>query len=80
MPYAEFIKHIAYHNIAPWGDDWEQSATQSWSAMAPHSKRKMTPADFRPRRKVQQSADQIFGMFKQAALDAEARRKAKSGG
>lgn len=81
MPYAEFVEQIAYYRVEPWGDDWEQSATQSWAAVSPHIKRRMTPADFRPKRKqAAQSADYIFGFFKQLASDAEARRKARGGG
>jgi hypothetical protein len=81
MPYAEFVRHLAYYQMAPWGDDWEQSATQSWAAVSPHVKRKVTPADFRPKRHEKpQTADEIFGVVKQLALDAEARRKARGSG
>jgi hypothetical protein len=83
MSRPEFVSHIAYYQMAPWGDDWEQSATQSWAAVSPHVKRRMSPADFRPNRKrieKPQSPDVIFGFFKQAALEAEERRKAHSGG
>lgn len=81
MTYAEFVRHIAYYRLFPWGDDWAQAGVQAWAAVQPHVKRRMRPEDFKPKPpRRQQSPDYIFGVVKQLAIDAEARRKAKSGG
>jgi hypothetical protein len=80
MPYAEFIKHIAYRNIAPWGDDWKQTSAvcaATTSASTKYKQIDLAPYFPKPRR---QSADEIFDVAKKLAIDAEARRKAKAGG
>lgn len=83
MPYAEFIEQLAYYRVDPWGDDWTQAGTMACASVAPHVKRRVTPQDFipKPKRAIkQQTPDEIFGVMKQLAFDAEARRKARGGG
>jgi hypothetical protein len=82
MTYSEFVHHVAYYRLHPWGDDWQQAGTMAWASVAPHTKKRMTPRDFMPRppRQKPQSPDYIFGVVKQLAIDAEARRKAKGVG
>lgn len=83
MPYSEFIHHIAFHQLFPWGEDWKQAEAISASVMSASTKykwfdiRRFFP---KPKTPKPQSPDHIFGFFKQMALDAEAQRKAKSGG
>jgi hypothetical protein len=39
MSYAEFVHHVAYKRLHPWGDDWLQAGTIAQSAhSAPHVK------------------------------------------
>lgn len=70
MPYAEFVEHIAYYNMAPWGDDWQQAATTAWASAAPHVKKPMKPDDFIPavkRRKPRQTPAQMASILNMMA-------------
>lgn len=81
MDYAEFVHHIAYYQMCPWGDDWDQASVNAWASVQPHIKRRMKPQDFKPKTKSKpQSPDYIFGFFRNLAMGAEAQRKAQSGG
>ena len=62
MPHAEFIQHVAYHRIEPWGDDWQQAGTMAWASVAPHVKRRMRPRDFIPDSRKDEGAS-LGGMF-----------------
>jgi hypothetical protein len=85
MSYAEFVHHIAYYQMAPWGDDWNQAQAVAAAAIAASPKfKRLDLSKFFPKPKrvksQEQSPDVIFGFFKQAALAAEAQRKAQGGG
>lgn len=75
MPYAEFAHHVVYHRLYPWGDEWKQAqaiAAAVISASPKYKRINLGPYFPKP---PSQSADYIFGFFKQLAIDAEARRK-----
>ena len=62
MPYAEFVGHIAYHELLPWGDDWKQTnaLAATISDASPKFKRiDLTPFFPKPR----QQDTSIVGMF-----------------
>lgn len=72
MAYAEFVEQLAYYRSYRWGDDWEQSSTQSWAAIAPHVKRRLKPDDFRPKparltRKPRQTPQQMASLLNMLA-------------
>lgn len=82
MPYAEFVHHVAFYQLCPWGDDWKQTSAIAAAACAASTKFKrinLTEYFPKPKRRKQQeqSAEFIFGVFKQMALDAEARRNSR---
>lgn len=84
MPYAEFVEQIAYYQFAPWGDDWNQAQAVAAAAISASTKFKRVELGRffpKPRRAKsdQQPADYIFGVFRQMAIDSEARRKLSSG-
>lgn len=84
MPYSEFVHHVAFYRMYPWGDDWNQTQAVAAAAISASPKyRRIELTKFFPKPKrpksQQQSPEFIFGFFKQLALDAEARRKQTSG-
>lgn len=83
MPYSEFVHHIAFHRLFPWGEDWKQTEAIAASVISASPKyKRIDLSRFFPkpvRRAVKQTADYIFGVVKQMALDAEAARKGKRG-
>lgn len=56
---AEFAEWIAYSNIEPFGDDWEQAGTIAAAGQQVWTKRKMTPEQFIPRVKTTKTVEEI---------------------
>lgn len=48
MGSREWTHWLAFMESYPWGDDWEQTALQAWSSVAPHTKRQIRVEDFLP--------------------------------
>lgn len=71
LPYAEFVLQIAYYNVYPWGDDWQQAGTAAWASIAasPYVKRRFKPDDFVPRKRMlmkpRQNAQQMKNVLLQ---------------
>lgn len=67
MPYHLLQRWKVYRQIAPWGDDWQQTAVIAAAAMNPHVKRQRKLDDFMPRPpKPKQTPDQIRLLLGQA--------------
>jgi len=48
MGSREWTFWLAYMDMYPWGDDWEQAAMVAWSGVAPHTKRTCRIDEFLP--------------------------------
>lgn len=67
MPNHLLKRWRVYREIAPWGDDWLQTAVIAAAAMNPHVKRQRKLEDFMPAaRPVKQTPDQIRMLLGQA--------------
>jgi len=80
MSYAEFVHHIAYKRLHPWGDDWVQAATIAQAAhSAPHVKFSHRSIDkFIPKRPAMRKRQSVAEM--KAILFDPAKLKIINGG
>lgn len=76
---AEFAEWLAYYNLDPWGDDWQQAAMIGSLITYGPLKKPIKQADLIPgkRRRKRQTPEEMMGVFK--AVAAAQNERAKKG-
>lgn len=81
----EFLEWMAEYNLEPWGDDWQQAAMISASAMAPYSKKHISYDELVPRKsklktkaKREYSGKEILAGYRQLQAIQQAKQNGGS--